>query len=93
MLMMTTGIHLTDLVFVHEGNPNFLPNTKLINATKLRYTAGILYSLEQMKAQQYQFVALPAVQAYLLTTEFMDEEELKTRSLALEPRRKTGQSR
>jgi hypothetical protein len=79
---------LTDLVFVHEGNPDFLPNTKLINATKLRYTAGILYSLEQMKAQTHNFTALPVVQAYLLSPETMDEDELKNRSLALEPRRK-----
>ena len=73
-------------MFVEDGNIDFKPDTSLINITKLRFLASILYSMEQFQQQKYNLVEVPVVQAYLAFPPYYSEDKLRELSLQVEPR-------
>ena len=80
------GIYLTDFVFVEEGNADYLEGTKLINITKLRFTASIMIGMDQFQHDLYNYKAVPAIQAFLLAINCLDEKQQRELSLKVEPR-------
>lgn len=80
-----TGVFLTDLVFVEDGNLDYKPNTDLINYQKLLFISSILNYLNKCKQQKYNFTQIPKVQSYILNYDCLSDEEQKRRSILLQP--------
>ncbi|KAJ6232114.1 hypothetical protein M0813_05269 [Anaeramoeba flamelloides] len=86
------GMYLTDLVFVDNGNPDYISTTdgriKLINFDKMRKTALIIREIKQFQQTPYFFNSNDYVQKYILkcSSFVYDVEELYNLSLKVEPR-------
>ena len=83
-LFMFSGVYLTDLVAIEEAHPDFLYNN-LVNITKLNFIGSVLFVLEGCKKGKYEITPIPALQACLLATPSVSEEEQRSLSLAIEP--------
>jgi len=75
-------------VFVEDGNADYMPeNPKLINVTKMRFTASIMFSIYRFQAERFNFQIVAPIQAFLLSLTTFDEKQLRELSLLREPRR------
>ncbi|XP_056645864.1 ras-specific guanine nucleotide-releasing factor 2-like [Diorhabda sublineata] len=80
------GIYLTDLSFIEEGTPNFTAEG-LLNFSKMRMIAHVIREIRHFQQTPYKIELIQRVANYLLdTTIIMDDEELYSTSLELEPR-------
>jgi len=59
------GVFLTDLTFIEDGNPNCIPDTKLINFSKRKKVAEAIGKLLQFQGTPYVLGPLPEYQGYL----------------------------
>lgn len=60
------GVYLSDLLFVEQGNPDYLdPEHQFINFAKRKKTADIILSIRAFQATSYNFEEVSEIQAFL----------------------------
>jgi hypothetical protein len=69
---------------VDDGNSDYKKDTELVNVTKLQFVASIIYSLRKHRWNNYDLVAVPSIQSYILNFESLSESEQRTRSMELQ---------
>lgn len=85
------GLCLTDLTFIHEGNPDFLEQNgkKLINFAKHRQTAAVIRMIEKFQAFEYEFLAEEGASNFLeaqIQKSIDRKDDLYSFSLLIEPK-------
>eukprot|EP01132_Coremiostelium_polycephalum_P007683 gene7683-9451_t len=79
------GVHLSDLTFIEEGNPDKLENG-FINFFKCRMVAEVIKEIQQYQQQPYNLISVPEVTSTLLNHKIVSESECFKLSLIAEPR-------
>jgi len=81
------GIYLTFLTFINDGNPDYIPGTKLINFNKWRATSSVIKEILSLQTRPLNFTPVRPIREYILAALRSPEgtgEHMYERSLALE---------
>ncbi|KAJ5076989.1 ras guanine nucleotide exchange factor i-related [Anaeramoeba ignava] len=78
------GIHLTDLTFIEEGNPDYIG--KLIHFAKKKLIYEAIVEIQQYQQKGYDLQPVYQIQQLLLNLKMISEQELYAKSLEIEPR-------
>eukprot|EP01113_Clastostelium_recurvatum_P004256 TRINITY_DN1187_c0_g1_i11.p1 TRINITY_DN1187_c0_g1~~TRINITY_DN1187_c0_g1_i11.p1 ORF type:complete len:1140 (-),score=277.83 TRINITY_DN1187_c0_g1_i11:153-3572(-) len=82
-----TGVYLSDLVFIEEGNPTYIDaDAGIVNVFKMRKVAEVISEIHLYQQQPYNLTPLDAIQSYLLNLEVIDDRLAFKLSLSVEPR-------
>jgi son of sevenless-like protein len=88
-ILTVTGVYLSDLTFIEDGNPNMLRNNdRLINFSKRMKTSEVIRDLQQYQTVPYPFVRVNELQMWLDNelTNSSEIQELYDLSTQVEPR-------
>lgn len=80
------GVPLSDLTFAEDGNPDFLPNTQLMNFSKREVLSKIIVELQLNQSAAYTITEVEPLFSFLKDLPLNDEKECYELSLQLEPR-------
>ena len=82
------GIYLSDLVFVDDGNKDYIDNEEsgLINFNKFRHIANIIKSIIIYQEKAFNFTHVPVIHQFVFETPILSQKDMHNRSLELEPR-------
>ncbi|XP_049850693.1 son of sevenless homolog [Schistocerca gregaria] len=78
------GMYLTDLMFIEEGNRDYLNG--LINWNKRHQISETIRAIKQYQQQPYRFQSVPPLREMLMSIHTLSEDELYQISEWLEPR-------
>ncbi|KAF3216851.1 hypothetical protein TWF679_002690 [Orbilia oligospora] len=83
-----TGVYLTDLTFIEDGNPDLIKSTDLINFAKRAKTAEVIREIQQYQSVPYALEAVKPLQEYILSNmqAAKDVHEMYEVSIQIEPR-------
>jgi son of sevenless-like protein len=81
---LCSGVHLTDLVFIEDGNPDM--REEKINYKKRMLVYGVLQMLNNFQSSTYELERVEPLYSYLEHLPCLPEEPLFELSLLLEPR-------
>jgi len=79
------GVHLSDLTFIEEGNPDKLENG-FVNFFKCRMVAEVIKEVQQFQQQPYNLTAVNEISGPLTSHKVVSESECFKLSLLAEPR-------
>eukprot|EP01114_Cavostelium_apophysatum_P024062 TRINITY_DN928_c0_g1_i2.p1 TRINITY_DN928_c0_g1~~TRINITY_DN928_c0_g1_i2.p1 ORF type:complete len:460 (+),score=96.19 TRINITY_DN928_c0_g1_i2:146-1525(+) len=80
------GIFTRDLLFIEEGNPDWVGDSKrVVNFEKLLLLGDVILQLKQFQDSSYNFVYDPILQDFLSKLQTLPEEMLVKHSLICEP--------
>jgi hypothetical protein len=79
------GVHLSDLTFIEEGNPDFLDNY-LINFERRQLVGDVVQQIQKCQLADYNLTRVPRLIALLTNLPAMSEKHLYQLSLKREPR-------
>mmetsp|Transcript_31935 Transcript_31935/g.67210 ORF Transcript_31935/g.67210 Transcript_31935/m.67210 type:complete len:1856 (+) Transcript_31935:491-6058(+) len=84
------GIYLTDLTFIEDGNPDFLPpalnQPRYINFAKCLMVGKEIREVMDYKKRLYMFQRIASVQDYFSSLKPPDDDSIYAQSLSCEPR-------
>jgi len=80
------GVYLTDLTFIDDGNPDFLPQNGLINFGKRELVYGIISEIQQYQQISYPYPYVDNIASYLIDLPSNNDSDLYALSLIREPR-------
>eukprot|EP00762_Andalucia_godoyi_P007472 ANDGO_07803.mRNA.1 Ras guanine nucleotide exchange factor J len=83
-----TGVYLTDLTFIEEGNKDVVTEHELINFGKRRQVARVIMEMRTYQQTPYHFEEVPFLRDFLKYAPIQEENELWKVSLVREPRDK-----
>lgn len=88
IFFISKGLFLTDLTFVHEGNPNFLENGH-VNYNKCRLVSQVILQVQKYQKKPYNFKSISQIHDYLMSYVPCTEKENYELSLQAEPRERS----
>jgi hypothetical protein len=77
-------VYLTDLVFVTDGNPDFI--LKRVNLFKFKLFYKTISLIQNYQATPYSLEPVDAIQQFLTSQTILSDKELHNLSLEIEPR-------
>ncbi|KAJ5078864.1 ras guanine nucleotide exchange factor i-related [Anaeramoeba ignava] len=78
------GVHLTDLTFIEDGNPDFIGD--LINFSKRIQISKVIRNIQQYQQKGYELQPVQQIQSLLTKFKNLSESEIYPKSLTIEPR-------
>lgn len=78
------GVYLTQLVYMYDGNPDFLEKPT-INFTKCFGIYKVIHKILSFQSKQFNFVEIAQIQEKLMALTRLDESKLYAKSLRVEP--------
>eukprot|EP01095_Lingulamoeba_sp_RSL-Kostka_P007846 TRINITY_DN2555_c0_g1_i1.p1 TRINITY_DN2555_c0_g1~~TRINITY_DN2555_c0_g1_i1.p1 ORF type:complete len:157 (+),score=21.49 TRINITY_DN2555_c0_g1_i1:361-831(+) len=78
------GVYLTDLTFIEEGNKDKING--LINFSKRKLEYGVIIQLMKYQIPNHHFKLLPKFTTFFKSIPLLNEKDLYTLSLHIEPR-------
>lgn len=79
------GVYLTDLTFIEDGNPDYV--NELINFSKRSLIYTVIAKIQQFQLLPYNFYPIHQIWEYIKRFPSMEEAELYSTSLKIEPRK------
>ena len=82
------GVFLTDLVFMEDGNPDYLSDSSFINFEKRRMIASVIRDIQLYQNTPFNFQPVPQIYQFLSTiSTTVSEDAMYEKSTEIEPRK------
>lgn len=80
------GVHLSDLIFIEEGNSKFIENSNLVNFEMCQQVSDVISLMLNIQGSSYACKPVPELMVLLTDLPTMNEKPLYQLSLKREPR-------